>query len=130
MDERMTRAAVAAILLALAGANHAQGLSDPMRPPGPGGAMQPDGAAAAAPRLQSVLLSKSRKMAVIDGQAVSLGGKVGDATVVAISETAVTLKRGDETEMLTLFPGVEKTLVRRGTAARATGNVAGDKGAK
>ena len=100
--------------LAAAGA-HAQTLTDPMRPPG-AGAMTQQGAQDEAPagrRLQSVLLSGGRKLAIIDGATVRLGGMVGEARVVNISETEVTLKTGDETEVLKLYPAVDKQPVKR-----------------
>jgi hypothetical protein len=81
-------------------------LADPTRPaqardtvtaPGTGG-----------PVLQSVLIAPGRRLAVIDGQTVSLGGRFGTATLVAVTETGVVLKEGKETRHLQLFPGVEK----------------------
>jgi hypothetical protein len=63
-------------------------------------------------QLQSVLLSSGRKIAVIDGNAVALGGMLGDARVVKITETEVVLKTGEETETLKLYPGVDKRMKR------------------
>jgi len=99
----------------------AQALSDPTRPPSASPAAgQPD-AGTGGPRLQSILLSPGRKIAIIDGQTVALGGKIGDATLVRIAEAGVVLKRGDELETLPLLPAAAKKipLPRRG-----------DKGAK
>ena len=45
---------------------------------------------------------------MIDGQTVALGGRIGDATLVKISETGVVLKRGEEYETLRLLPGLDK----------------------
>ena len=108
----------AAIWLA-ATAAQAQGLADPTRPPG-AGAMQgaQDEQLPAGRQLQSVLLSGGRKIAVIDGNMVALGGMVGEARVVKITETEVVLKTGEETEILKLFPGVEKKSAQR-AAGRA-----------
>jgi len=88
------------------------GLPDPTRPPdraaaaegqnGSGGA-----AARSAHRVQSVLISPERKVAVIDGRAVPLGGRVDGARVVAITETGVTLERNGQKETLRLNPGVD-----------------------
>jgi hypothetical protein len=55
-----------------------------------------------------VLLSPRRKIAVINGVTVPLGGMVGEARLVKITETEVVLKTGNETEVLKLFPGIEK----------------------
>ena len=128
MNARASGAALAlAICLAAAGAqaqapSGAQGsaLSDPTRPP-VAGAMAQQGAQDEAPagrQLQSVLFSGGRKLAIIDGTMVPLGGMLGGARLVQISETQVTLKNGDETEVLKLYPGVDKRPVKR-AASRA-----------
>jgi MSHA biogenesis protein MshK len=92
--------------LLAAGAAFAQGLSDPMRPP----SMAKDYVRSepAASRLQSVLISPGRKLAVIDGRTVALGERVGDATLVAIAPTQVTLQTGGTYQTLKLHPGIEK----------------------
>lgn len=96
-----------AILALAASSALAQGMSDPMRPPSATVEM-PQGEAPAPSRLQSVLISPGRKLAVIDGQTVALGGRVGDATLVAISPTQVTLQVGAAYQTLKLHPGIEK----------------------
>ena len=105
--------AATALMLAAAAPALAQPLADPTRPPSdlgtPGAAIAPAG-----PRLHSVLISPGRRLAVIDGETVSVGGKIGDATVVQISETEVVLKRGEETERLGMFTGIEKRPSRPG----------------
>jgi MSHA biogenesis protein MshK len=115
MAERLTGARVLCVLAAVAAspAVAAQGaLPDPTRPPaasvdegtrtGPARDTRPGH------RVQSVLISPERKLAVIDGRTVLLGGRIDDATVVAITETGVTLRRGEQTEMLPLNAGVQK----------------------
>lgn len=86
----------------------AQEFSDPTRPPA---ALWAPAASEAAPRaparpqLQSVLVSNGgRRVAVIDGQVVRQGGKVGAAVVVEIRDTAVVLRRGKSLETLKLYP--------------------------
>jgi MSHA biogenesis protein MshK len=119
MVERLS--ALIACLALLAGPTPAQngGLSDPTRPPSAASAAgAPDAAQASHARLQSVLISPDRKLAMIDGRTVALGGRVGDATVVQITETQVTLRRGDELTTLRLYPGV----VRRDAPAVANKN--------
>jgi MSHA biogenesis protein MshK len=116
----------AAVMLASAG-THAQSagaqssaLSDPTRPPG-AGAMQGAGVQDEAPagrQLQSVLMSGGRKIAIIDGTMVPLGGMFGESRVVKISETEVVLKTGEETETLKLYPSAEKLPAKR-AAGRA-----------
>jgi MSHA biogenesis protein MshK len=116
----MIRAAVASfVLLVAAAGGHAQALVDPTRPPN---VVASDAAAVPAEnQLQSVLISQGRRVAVINGETVSLGGRIGDATVVRISATEVTLKRGDELEVLGMFGGVEKKSVRRRVPAAEKG---------
>lgn len=118
----------AAAAFSMAGVQ-AQALTDPTRPPSALAAPQDAGSSEDAPRgtrLQSVLLSRGRKLAVINGTAVPLGGMLGEARLVRITETEVTLKTGNETEVLKLFPGIEKKPARR----RAWRAVAGGAGPK
>jgi MSHA biogenesis protein MshK len=87
---------------------HAQGLKDPMRPPpsfwrAPGAAAEeppPSG-----PQLQSVMLSPSRRSAIISGQVVNQGERYGDAVLAEVAEDRVVLRRGASTEVLKLYPG-------------------------
>ena len=108
MAERMTVVVWAAILAAVAGNAAAQALNDPMRPP----MISSTGAepeTAAGPSLQSILISPNRKLAVIDGQTVPLGGRIGDATLIEISGASVMLKRNGELERLRMYPpGIDK----------------------
>jgi MSHA biogenesis protein MshK len=102
--------------LALSGMAWAQGaLVDPTRPPnalapmgGGGAGAGGEEAASTGPRLQSVLISPNRRLAVIDGRTVPLGGTVAGAVLVQVAETHVVLKQGAETRTLDLHPGVSK----------------------
>ncbi|CDG82758.1 putative uncharacterized domain protein [Janthinobacterium agaricidamnosum NBRC 102515 = DSM 9628] len=96
-----------ALLACVAGSAAAQSLVDPTRPAD----APPAGAAAAAaaagpvlPQIQSLLVSDQRRVAVIDGQTVRIGDKVGAATVVNIGETTLVLRRGKKLETLRLYP--------------------------
>lgn len=98
-----------AVLLASVAAQarvEAQALSDPMRPPAASG--EKAEAAAESSRLQSILISRGRAVAVIDGRAVHLGERVGDARLVAIAPSEVTLERGAQRQTLRLHPGIAK----------------------
>ncbi len=89
----------------------AQALSDPMRPPAFSPSDRealPEAGTPGKPRLQSVLISAGRSVAVINGQTIPLGGRYGDATLVAVTETSAVLKRGGARETLKLFPDTEK----------------------
>lgn len=96
-----------ALSLAWPGAQ-AQALDDPTRPPA--ALWAPASAApvvAARPQLQSVLISTrpgGRRLAVIDGQVVRVGSKVGDAVVMEIHDTSVLLRRGKSLETFKLYP--------------------------
>lgn len=109
MAKRLIMLAASSVL---AGAALAQPLADPTRPPTPAPA-QLRQSEAPRQRLQSVLISAGRRIAVIDGRAVHLGGRVGDATLVSIEPAQVTLQRGAAHERLTLLPSaIEKRPVR------------------
>lgn len=83
-------------------------LPDPTRPPV--ALMGPADAVVEPPKpagLQSVIISRSRSAAIIDGQTVELGGKYGDVRLIEVSDTGVILQgaRGKR-QVMTLFPGV------------------------
>jgi MSHA biogenesis protein MshK len=87
---------------------HAAPFADPTRPPS---AFGDEGAAATAssgPRLESVLIAPDRRLAVISGQQVRLGGKYGDGQVVRITESEVVIRNGAAMETLRLLPDVQK----------------------
>jgi MSHA biogenesis protein MshK len=106
---------VAAALLAT-GAPAAQGLVDPTRPPHLGAVPMKTGAQGDGPpgayRLESVILSAGRKLAVINGTTVPLGGKIGDGRLVRVSESGVAIQSGDAIETLRFHAGLEKKPVR------------------
>jgi hypothetical protein len=115
--------AAACVLALAAGAASAQALSDPTKPPSgfyagasaigiarpgePGGGLI----------LQSVLIHPDTSSAIISGEHVQLGQKLGTMRLVKVAETEVVLLDGAERRTLKLFPGVEK----RPAVARETG---------
>jgi MSHA biogenesis protein MshK len=106
-------------LVFAAGAS-AQLTNDPTRPPpgydtAPAASSETEGAGAMT--LQSVMISPTRKAAIISGVMVSLGEKYGDAVLVKVAENEVVLRSGNENQVLKLHPGVEK----RDSAAAARG---------
>jgi MSHA biogenesis protein MshK len=111
-----------AIVFAMPAAGTAQGLADPTRPPL--ASADAFGEDAPASRLQSILISSGRKLAVINGQTVPLGGRAGDATLVRIDIAEVTLKRGDQYETLRMYPGIDK---KSALASRNKKNGEGDR---
>jgi MSHA biogenesis protein MshK len=89
----------------------AQGImADPTRPPGALATTAGDGVTTGGPVLQSVMLSPGRKMAMISGEMVVLGGRYGSARLVKLTESEAVLKDGAETTVLKLFPLVEKRM--------------------
>jgi len=101
--------AASAWLLLMALPASAQGLADPTRPPG--GVAEAAGSSATVsmgPVLQSVMLSQGRKIAVISGEMVALGGRYGAAKLVKLTETEAVLKNGEEVTVLRMYPQVDK----------------------
>jgi MSHA biogenesis protein MshK len=126
--ERTTIAArnvVALAVIALVAASAvAQALPDPTRPPAslaPAAEPGADAPSSMAPTLQSVIVAPNRKIAVINGQAVKLGEKYGDARVVKIAETEVVLKNGSELQTLKLFPSIEKKVAGHAAGKHESG---------
>ena len=92
----------------------AQALVDPTKPPAgidkPATAEAPGEEKPAAAGLQTIIRRKGEKpAAVINGEYVTLGGRVGEARVVRIGEDSVTLRSGAGIEVLKLAPGIEKS---------------------
>lgn len=94
--------------------------SDPTRPPASIGKAEQGNVTpeVAGIVLQSVLISSGRRVAVISGQNVKLGEKFGDARVVKITESEVVLKNGKDTQILKLFPDIEKRRVSTKSRAK------------
>lgn len=102
----------------------AQALTDPTRPPTQLAPEVPavGGAASPAHRLQSVIISPTRKAAIINGIVVELGGKFGDAVLTKVAEDEVVLSRDSSREVLKLFPAVEKIEITPRTVKGAPGS--------
>ncbi len=119
-----------ALSLMLAGPAWAQ-LADPTRPPAQATAPTGDAAGAAAvpvaTGLQSIILSrhgKGRPAAVINGEVVQLGGKLGEARLVKVEEDHVVLLSGEGRETLRLMPAAEKVMkVGAGKAGGAAASI-------
>ena len=73
-----------------------------------GAAPQQPGAAGTG--LQVLKISKNRSFAVIDGKVVRVGDRVGEATVISLSESAAVMKDAEGKRVtLRLLPQGEKT---------------------
>jgi len=118
MAQRLT--VLLTLWLGLSGIARGEALPDPTRPPL---AAQEAGAAAGeapGPRLQMIKISSTRRTAIVDGQEVTVGSKVGDARVVKIAEGEVVLRSKTGVETLKLFSDVEKRPVPSGEASGKT----------
>lgn len=126
--------AVAAVALAMApgwGPCLAQALSDPMQPPAfaaAAGAATGEQTWGGGLLLQSTLLSKGRRIAMIDGKPMKVGDRIGRARIMSIDPGAVTLREANTTRVLRLYPGVE--LTRPGAAKAAASRKSAKEGAK
>lgn len=103
-----TRVAAAVSALLLPVFAHAEVLPDPTRIPASIATPVEAGVAEAPPAgLQSIIISKTRRAAIIDGETVELGGKHGDARLVEVNEGSVVLRGAQGRQVMTLFPGVK-----------------------
>ncbi len=113
-------ALIGCVLLAAVPAR-GQAVSDPTRPPAGIDSATPAGVAApsrpAKATLQSIIRrTQDRPAAIIDGELVVLGGRIGDARLVRVGEDSVDLATATGRETLQLTPGIGK----RPTAAAQT----------
>jgi MSHA biogenesis protein MshK len=101
------RRAIFVLGVSAASLAHAAPFADPTRPPN---ALADEGISATTPgpRLESVLIAPDRRLAVISGEQVRLGGKYGEGQVVRITESEVVIRNGGTTETLRLLPEVQK----------------------
>jgi len=82
--------------------------------------MQPPGEASASRAgapvntgLQLVLTSAQRKLALIDGALVPVGGKVRSGTLAGLSDSVAVLQRNGSRDVLLMHPNIEKKPSRR-----------------
>lgn len=98
----------------------AENLRDPTRPANLERPAMEGGQSYSGPQLQSVLIAPGRKAAVIDGQSIKLGDKFGDARLVRVTDSEVTLQRGNDMQILKLFPGAEKRFAQSTGSTKST----------
>lgn len=100
----MNRLFILAAGVLAAGAVQGAPFGDPMRPPA---ALDAAGAAAASgPRVESILIAPDRRIAVINGTQVTVGGRIATGQVVRITETEVVIRGAEGEQTLKLFPDV------------------------
>lgn len=107
MAAGMRLGAALVCLPVLAGMAHAQELRDPTQPPSTAAsatAASATGQSADGQVLQSILLSKGRRVATISGRVYRAGDRVGRARLVSISPGEVALAEGGRIRVLKLMP--------------------------
>lgn len=108
---RIVGAGMFCLLSSILSPSHAEQLPDPTRPP----AMifqAASGKSAAAKGnqssgLRSIIISKTRRAAIIDGKTIELGGRFGNARLVEVNVGSIVLQHGKSRRVLVLFPGVK-----------------------
>jgi MSHA biogenesis protein MshK len=107
---------LAALLLACLA--QAAPFADPTQPPATSDVDVSTGRLAG-PRIESILIAPDRRLAVISGQQVTVGSRVGSAAVVRITETEVVLRGAEGEQTLRLFPELSRSAVapaKKGTS--------------
>lgn len=100
--------------IAACGAAHAQApariLVDPMRPAGMAdtGPSRQGAARDSAAGVQVILTSAERKLALIDGKVVPLGGAARGGTLVGLSESGAVLDKDGSRDVLLMHPAIDK----------------------
>jgi len=101
---------------------------DPTRPAG--AAMTPDAAGGVVAPVESgvqtvILRPGGKSAAVINGQYVEVGGKLGDKRVVKISESEIVLTGEGGREVIKVTPSIDKVPTKKTAAAkrRTTGTL-------
>ena len=102
----------------------AQIVTDPTRPPAGIFADVPD-ATAPGNQLQSVMISPTRRAAIINGVVVELGAKYGDAVLMQVAEDEIVLESGGSRQVLKLHPAVERVEAERVKPAAPPGRASG-----
>jgi len=124
------KSAAVLLLVAVSAATtvFAQALRDPTRPPSLSeSARDGETRVAQGPVLQSVIVSRGRKLALIDGRTYTVGEKVGEAKLIAISGSEVTLRESGGNKILRLTPDSRKTTVAPEGGSPRTSRAKGQK---
>jgi len=94
----------------------AEDLPDPTRPPAsifaPAAGAGREATENRSSGLHTVIISETRRAAIIDGQTVELGGEHGGARLIEVNEGGVVLQRAQSRQVLTLFPDVKITRIQ------------------
>lgn len=100
------------LAMATIGLAYGETLPDPTRPPAgfnlAVGAAAPAQEALAPLVLESVLIHPDARIAIINGERLTLGQKIRGLRLVRIADAEVVLLEGSERRTLKLYPGVRK----------------------
>lgn len=102
---------IAGIAVVVAWTQHAgaDNLPDPTRPAGmSAAAVRQSGGAA----LQTTIVSPGRSLAVINGRTVSVGDRIGDATIVEIRPYEVVLRSRTGIKVMRMVPPLVRSLTQ------------------
>jgi len=129
--------ALGAVLAIMPTVALSQAITDPTRPPAEIAVKAPEveGGVIQLHQLQSVIISPTRRAAIIDGVVVELGAKYGDAVLTKVAEDEVVLRSDGSQEVLKLHPAVDIAPAGakgspRKAKPKATPNAAADSGMK
>lgn len=113
-------AAVLMLVAFLAAPATAAQMNDPTRPP-PRVVAKPAAREVAeeALQLQSVLISPAGRSAIINGSLVALGGRIGNARLMQVSEDEAIVEIDGRWQRLRLFPAARKAAASSGTQGDA-----------
>jgi hypothetical protein len=107
------------LMVLVIGIAHAEELPDPTRPPsgifatgagtGGGAGTVREAAENRSTGLRTIIISDTRRAAIIDGKTVELGGEHGGAKLIEVNEGSVVMQRAQSRQVLALFPDVKIT---------------------
>jgi MSHA biogenesis protein MshK len=103
-----------------------QSLADPTRPPNVTAGRDNEELEPPANQVQSVLIARGRRIAIVNGTTVRVGDKLGDAVVKSISEAGVVLQYSDHAETLKLLGDIKRRPVRTARSAENKNSRQGD----
>jgi MSHA biogenesis protein MshK len=95
------------LMFVISTSTFAQALPDPTRPPDSIITPVDQPAARRDSGLQSLIISPTRRAAIINGQTVELGGMLGDAKLVEVNDSYVVMRNAEGKKVLSMFEGVE-----------------------
>lgn len=115
MMHNFFRTALTPVMVLFSVAAVAEELPDPTRPPAslaaPVAVPAEEAVASHPVVLQSIIISKTRRAAIIGGETVELGGKYGDAKLIEVNEGNVVLRSAQGRQVMTLFPDMKRNVV-------------------